>query len=146
MWCRLSKQITLLVEREIHDKKFSAHVAHASSLIAPNKGFGRMNGAPANFQQKTEHGKYIHTTFLSGKFLPFSEMYTVNKEVLKRSSGFFPTYIPHCKINTCTYIHVFRIPCSNKIEHFSFSNQDIIKVKGYIFVAYMCTYNVVQSF
>lgn len=105
MWCRLSKQITLLVEREIHDKKFSARVAHASSLIAPNKGFGRMNGAPANFQEKTEHGKYIHTTFLSGKFLPFSEMYTVNKEVLKRSSGFFPTYIPRCKIGTVrTYI------------------------------------------
>lgn len=46
----LSKQITLPVEREIHDKKFSARVAHASSLIAPNKGFGRMNGAPCKFQ------------------------------------------------------------------------------------------------
>lgn len=38
---------------------------------------------------RVEHGKYIHTTFLSSKFLPFSEIYAVNEEVLKRGSELF---------------------------------------------------------
>jgi len=66
-----------------------------------------MNGASTNFQQKTEHGKYIHTTFLSGKFLPFSEMYPVNKEVLKRSSGAFF----RCTFRAVKLIHIYVHTC-----------------------------------
>lgn len=51
----------------------------------------RMNGFQRARKGKWNMARYIHTTLLGSKFLPFSEMYAVNKEVLKRSSGFFPT-------------------------------------------------------
>jgi len=73
-----------------------------------------MNGALANFQQKTEYNRTYTQHFLVANFCLLAKcVYTVNKEVLKQRSGFFPTYIPRCKIST--YVHVFRIPCSDKI-------------------------------
>lgn len=103
----------MLIEREILDKKFSARVTLASLLITPKQGL-RNECSTAKYQRKADNiaSTYVHTTFLSSKFLPFSEMCAVNKKVLKPSTDFFRRTFFTVKL--ITYVHVFRIPYSTK--------------------------------
>jgi hypothetical protein len=78
-----------------------------------------MNGAPRSFSDRRNTAGTYTQHFLGGGFLPFSEMRAVSKEVLKRSSGFFPSACVPPAVKLAHVLDTLRVPAERNIRNFA---------------------------